>query len=151
DRAEEAFSLLVSSKGAVTARQRWARQTREADPRSATLLGELRRANLELLRSSLEERADRSSSGRMDARAEVARRRELGRGRDRVEEELARRSAAYRRLLQQDRRGAADVRAALPEGTALIDFLEYWHASPPVKGKTRLAWERQLLAFVVRP
>jgi CHAT domain-containing protein/tetratricopeptide (TPR) repeat protein len=150
DRAEEAFSLVVSSKGAVTARQRWARQTREADPRSAALLQELRRANLELLRSSLDERPDRGG-GRVDANAEVARLREVGQRRDRLEEELARRSAAYRRLLQQGRRGAAEVRAALPEGSALIDFLEYWHASGPAKGKTGLSWERRLLAFVVRP
>jgi tetratricopeptide (TPR) repeat protein len=150
ERAEQACSLVVASKGAVTARQRWARSSRQGGRRSAALLEELRRANLELLHSSLGERPDRGAN-EVDANAEVARLRELGQRRDRLEEELAGRSAAYRRLLEQDRRGAAEVRIALPEGTALIDFLEYRHSSPPAKGGTGLTVERRLLAFVMRP
>jgi CHAT domain-containing protein len=151
ERAEQACSLVVASKGAVTARQRWARASRADDPRSAALLEELRRANLELARSSLDDRSDRRGAGRGDARAEMARLRALGQRRDRLEEELAGRRASSSRLLRQDRRGGAEVRAALLEGAALIDFLEYWHASPPAKGKTGLTAERRLVAFVVRP
>jgi CHAT domain-containing protein/tetratricopeptide (TPR) repeat protein len=151
DRAEQACSLVVASKGAVTARQRWGRASRQSDRRSAELLEDLRQANLALLRFALDDRPDRRGAGRVDARAEMARLRELGRRRDRLEEELARRSASYRRLLRQDRRGAAEVRAALPAGAALIDFLEYSRASPPAKGKAGLTEERRLLAFVVRP
>jgi CHAT domain-containing protein/tetratricopeptide (TPR) repeat protein len=148
-----AYSLVVAVKGAVTARQRLARQLRDgSDPGTADLLRQLRQVNLALLRSSLGEAPDagRHPKGR-DPMAEVAEMRKLGERRGRVEQELAARSPAFRRLMEEPARAAADLRAALPAGTALIDFVEYKHFSRPVGDKGEPASDLRLLAFVVRP
>jgi CHAT domain-containing protein len=86
---------------------------------------------------------------RPDATGAAARR--LSEKRARLERDLAAHSPAYRQLLAQARRGAAEVRAALPAGATLIDFLEYRHYSPTARGKKPLAGEDRLAAFVVRP
>jgi CHAT domain-containing protein len=62
-----------------------------------------------------------------------------------LEKELSQNSDAFRRAR---RFVAADqMQAALPDGTALIDFAEYWAFEDPVKGRNS---EPQYLAFVAR-
>jgi CHAT domain-containing protein len=75
---------------------------------------------------------------------------------DRLEKEkedlelrLAQQSAAYLRSLKLRQVNAAQVRAALPRGAALVDFLEYTHWSPPAAQKGRWKVEARLLAFVL--
>ncbi len=67
-----------------------------------------------------------------------------------LEADLARQSASYRGQKQAERREPDEVAAALPADTALVDFLEYTHFSPPQGGKGRVQRERRHLAFVVR-
>jgi CHAT domain-containing protein/Tfp pilus assembly protein PilF len=67
-----------------------------------------------------------------------------------LESELARKSDAFRPVVQTRRLGAAEVTAALPAGTALIDVLEYYHFSPVEGGKGPFRKERRLVAFVLR-
>jgi CHAT domain-containing protein len=142
DPGNDRYAAVVGFKGAITARQRWARRGRElADPEAARLLRQLQQANSQLLATAL---ADWPS-----ARAEDLR--ELSERRARLERELAARSAAYRRFLQQGRRSPADIRAALPAGTALLDCLDYLHFSKPAKGEHDLRYEARLVVFVVRP
>jgi tetratricopeptide (TPR) repeat protein len=153
DQAGAAYPLVVAVKGAVTARQRIARQLRDSsDPKTADLVRQLREVNLALLRSSLGEALEPGRPGRVrDPKAEMEQLRRLGERRARLEQELADRSPAFRRLMEEPASAALDLRATLPSGAALIDFVEYWHASPPAKGKHTLQEERRLLAFVVPP
>jgi tetratricopeptide (TPR) repeat protein/CHAT domain-containing protein len=144
EQAERACSRVVAFKGAVTARQRWARQTRDAaGPETRRLFDQLRQLNHQLLRLAL------SDPFRQDV--DPAHLRALGQERARLEQALATNSPAYRRLLQQASRGAGDVRAALPEGVALLDLVEYLHVSAAPAGKTTVRGEPRFLAFVVRP
>jgi CHAT domain-containing protein len=68
-----------------------------------------------------------------------------------LEARLAQKSADFRRLLQQRRATTQDVQKVLPAGTALVDFVLYWHCTPPPQGKGKFVWERKLLAFIVTP
>ena len=71
--------------------------------------------------------------------------------RDELERRLTERSAVYRTIQARARVGSGAVRAALPEGSALIDLVDYWHLEPPAKGQTESSWEPRVVAFVVRP
>jgi CHAT domain-containing protein len=65
----------------------------------------------------------------------------------RIQAELSAKSASFRK---SQRKVTADaLRRALPENTALIDFLEYRCTLPPKGGKEQS--QRRLAAFVVRP
>lgn len=70
---------------------------------------------------------------------------------ERLEADLARQSSAFRAGQAQVDRTTAEVRAALPPGTALLDFLEYTHVIPPASTARRSTLEERLVAFVVRP
>jgi CHAT domain-containing protein/tetratricopeptide (TPR) repeat protein len=67
-----------------------------------------------------------------------------------LEADLGRRSGDYRGQKQAERLGPDEVAAALPAETALVDFLEYIHISPPQGGKGPSQIERRVLAFVLR-
>jgi CHAT domain-containing protein len=75
---------------------------------------------------------------------------ELTRQKEALEQELARRSEAFRAsppeiMLQ-------DLKASLPAHFALVDYLVYRHDTPPPKDKPgALSCEQRLVAFVVRP
>ncbi len=67
-----------------------------------------------------------------------------------MEIELTKNSDAFRRQWELRRLSPEGLQAALPAGTALIDFLEYSHFTVPTHGKGKLTFERRLVAFVVR-
>ena len=67
-----------------------------------------------------------------------------------LERDLARKSAAFRQAQETRRLGAAEVAAALPAGSVLVDLLDYFHVSPPEGGKGPRRFERRLVAFVLR-
>jgi CHAT domain-containing protein/Tfp pilus assembly protein PilF len=71
----------------------------------------------------------------------------LDRRRTDLEQQLARKSAAFNQL--REKPTAARVSARLPARAALVEFLFYRHFRRPV-GKGRWTNERRLLAFVVR-
>src|SRR5262249_39967808 len=92
EHAEEAHALALAVKGAVTIRQRWARQTRDVkDEQALDLVSRLRQANLDILRLSFSEEP-RSAEDLQRA----------GARRDRLEQDLAERSPAFKRLLKGD-------------------------------------------------
>lgn len=69
---------------------------------------------------------------------------------ERLEANLAGRSAAFRKELELTRLEPEKLRAILPDGAVLIDLLEYTHFSRPQRGKGKLQRERRLVAFAVR-
>jgi tetratricopeptide (TPR) repeat protein len=76
---------------------------------------------------------------------------ELSEEKERLEADLADRSAAFRQQRELARLTPRQLQEALPPDTALVDFLEYTRFSPPAAGKGPWQRERRLAAFVVRP
>ena len=150
-RAEPAsvYDRVVRVKGSVTAQQRWARQARNAaDPETSQLLDQLRQVTRQIVGLSMDNRPAQSKSDPRDVPDEI---RTLSAERDELERQLTERSAAYRTIQVRARVGSGEVRAALPEGSALIDLVDYLHVEPPAKGQTEPSEERRMVAFVVRP
>ncbi len=77
---------------------------------------------------------------------------ELTEQKEKLERDLAARSAAYREAERRVDPTLADVRQALAArpDTALLDLIEYTHCSPPASGKGKLEREVRVLAFVLR-
>src|SRR5205807_573734 len=69
---------------------------------------------------------------------------------ERLESELAQRSAAFQKQQQLAQLSAKDLQALLPPGAALVDLLEYTHTQPSAKHKGEFDQERKVAAFVVR-
>jgi CHAT domain-containing protein/Tfp pilus assembly protein PilF len=68
---------------------------------------------------------------------------------DQLESELARRSNPFRTRRAQQQRTLAEVKAALPQDVALIDFLAYDRLLPSTKNTKKSTSESHLAAFVV--
>ena len=142
------YTRVLAVKGAITARQRWARSTRDpADPATADLLRQLRQANRDLLATS----TDQDSGAERRPRDSGVGSREVSSRRGRLEQELAARSSAFRDFLAQGRCGLADVRSALPTGAAVLDFVEYIHTSPLGRAGAVPSPESRMVVFVLRP
>ena len=144
-----AYDRVVRVKGSVTAQQRWARQARDAaDPDTTRLLDRLRQVTRQIVGLSMDNRPAQSKSDPRDVPDEI---RTLSAERDELERQLTERSAVYRTIQARARVGSGEVRAALPEGSALIDLVDYSHLEPPAKGQTEPSEEPRMVAFVVRP
>ncbi len=153
------YDRVVRVKGSVTAQQRWARQARDAaDPETTRLLDRLRQVTRQIVGLSMDHRPAQSKSDPRDVPDEI---RTLSAERDELERQLTERSAVYRTIQARTRVGSGAIRAVLPEGSALIDLVDYLHLKPPAKGQgERVPWwlkltespvERRVVAFVVRP
>ncbi|MGO9601277.1 MAG: CHAT domain-containing protein [Isosphaeraceae bacterium] len=144
-----AYDRVVRVKGSVTALQRWARQARNAaDPETRRLLDRLRQVSGQLVGLSMDQRSAQTKSDSKDLPNEI---RALSAERDGLERQLMERSPVYKSTQARAQVGSAAVRAALPQGTALIDLTDYWHLGPPAKGQTEPSQEQRMVAFVVRP
>src|SRR5262249_23663619 len=77
--------------------------------------------------------------------------REFEARKEQLEVELASASATYRRFRELRSATAEQVAAALPPATALLDFVQYTHFTPPPNGKGPFHKEQRLLAFVITP
>jgi CHAT domain-containing protein len=140
----EAYATALDIKGAAQTRHKWDRLTRGSDPEATALVERLRTASAML--------AARSLAAPLPRQQDAWRRemRGLEENRDRLEQQLAARSAAFRSDRARGRATVEQVGNAVPEGTAIVDFLEYTHCTPPTDGKGPWQFERRLLAFVVR-
>jgi CHAT domain-containing protein/tetratricopeptide (TPR) repeat protein len=148
--AASAYREVLAWKGAVLARQR----------RLRSLVRLARQANDPEIPRLLEQRQQVAALLAVQAlatpdpgQAEAWRKQvdHLTEKKDRLEGELARHSAVYRRQRDQERRGPEQIAAVMPRQAALVDVLEYWHSTPPGPGQTKWQWERRVVAFVVRP
>jgi CHAT domain-containing protein/tetratricopeptide (TPR) repeat protein len=136
---DEAYRQVLSWKGGYFAHELRARRWR-SHPEIAPLAAELRAASARLASSALSapRPEDRAAWGRIVE--ELARR-------DRLEGRIADRAAALRERQDRERPDVERLKAALPEGTALVDFKVFtawsgWGAISPER--------RRLMAFVVR-
>jgi CHAT domain-containing protein len=140
---------VVRSKGSVTVQQLWVRQARDsADPDTARLVDRLRQLNQQIVGLSVREHPSDRSSGAQDEAAEL---RALSNERARLEQQLSVRSATFRTIQGGARVNSDKVRAALPEGTALVDLVDYHHWRAPATLKGDWSSEYRVVAFVVRP
>jgi CHAT domain-containing protein/tetratricopeptide (TPR) repeat protein len=161
--AGQAYPAVLAWKGTVLTQQQrrhaFARLARRnQDPEVVRLVGQLQDTTRLLAAlaltsdGSLDSQARAKSLGGTPPRpsgrlAQLAR---LGERKDRLEADLARRSADFRTLQAQRQLSSAALRAALPAGVALVDFLEYTHWAPDRDKQGAWHRERRLVAFVLR-
>ena len=144
-----AYDRAVSVKGSVTARQRWARQARDAaDPETARLLDRLREVTIQIVGLSMGKRRSDRLSDPTDVPKQL---RALSNERSRLDRQLTERSAIYRMIQSKARIGANEVQNALTKGTVLIDLVEYLQVAPGDKKQGLPPLEPRLAAFVLRP
>jgi CHAT domain-containing protein/tetratricopeptide (TPR) repeat protein len=140
---EAAYSHVLAWKGAVLARQRRLRLQR-SHPELADAFAQLDRVagRLAALAFAVPDPKQQEAFRRQIQ--------ELSEQKERLESDLARRSAAFRQEREAERLTPDRLQAVLPPDAVLVDFLEYTHGSPPAQGKGKWQVERRLAAFVVR-
>jgi tetratricopeptide (TPR) repeat protein len=130
-------------KGAVFARQLWLRRARDLSPaaeKARTVLAETMTE-----RNGLAALTPRGPEG--DVPSQLAR---LDRRIDELDAALAKIAPQDQEAFDWKRWSAAQVRAALPESAALVDFVVYEQFTPVTRdGKLRLDKHESLVAFVV--
>lgn len=145
---DELYAEVLAWKGAVSRRQQTLRKMRRAvedeNPEIAALYRELDAASRQLaqLSHAAPRKGDEAAHGReLD---------QLDDKRDRLELELAAKSADFRRDVESRSRTPEDIRQALPGNVALVDLLEYRHYPKLGQSQPPASPARRLIAFVVR-
>jgi tetratricopeptide (TPR) repeat protein len=140
---ETLYGYVLAWKGATAARAEEARLVRDR-PELRPALDELKGARARLARLAF----TAPEPGRRDAwRAQLDALRER---KEVLEEQIARIIATDRLETPSARVGPAEVAAALPGDTGLVELVGYSHRIPPGGGKGAWTSQRRLLAFVVR-
>jgi CHAT domain-containing protein/tetratricopeptide (TPR) repeat protein len=140
--AARAYAQVLAAKGALASRHAEEFLARD-QPRLRPLFDQLRQARAGL--AHLESQVP----GPELQKEWLKRFRELEQLAEQAEADLARQSDTFRRFHQLRQAGAAEVRAALPPDTVLIDFVVYTHWTFGGKGKGQWRPESRLLAFVL--
>jgi CHAT domain-containing protein/Tfp pilus assembly protein PilF len=148
--AEEEYPYVLAWKGMVLDRQRWDREQqrvlRERKPEAAQKYAELQSVSARLAALAFAPPEERRKESHLKELRDLTDRKE------KLEGELARLSNLFRQRQAAAEPTAGQLRAALPAGTALVDFLEYTDSAPlPPGAKSCWAEERRLVAYVVRP
>jgi tetratricopeptide (TPR) repeat protein len=151
--AERTYGHVLVWKGAVFVQQQQRHQfahlaRQSKDPEVVRLASQLQDTSRLLAALALAPEPNPAPEARAFRFAQLAR---LTEEKERLEAELSRRSAAFRRLQARQQVSPATLRQVLPAGVALVDFLEYDHATPPPEHKGAWQSQRRLTAFVVRP
>ena len=138
-----AYEQVLMWKGGVAGRQRASHALADR-PDLAPKWAELQRVTASLARQSRATPAPEQADSWQRSIAELSAQVEA------LQRSLVNHSTAYREAKQP--MAAERLRAALPEGAALVDYLEYRHGEPPPKDKPgALQFERRLVAFVLKP
>lgn len=138
-KSKAAFAQILRWKGATILRQRQYRQA-SSDPAVAEVFAHLRTVTRQL--ASLARAYPKQEDSVANWRDRVS---ALNADRERLEAELSQKSVAFRQAHHEVT--VAEVAAALPEQTVLVDFLEFNKWMPyPSREKTR-----SLIASVLRP
>lgn len=135
----EAYRAVLNWKGATLVRQRAARMVAENEnlaPLFAELQGVTRKWSA--LSAALPQ-ADPRWGERLAALVEE---------KDRLELALSRQSAEFRTAT--GRVEIADLQAALPDGSALVDYFEFSFREPSAETPGQFDWRQSLAAFVIR-
>lgn len=122
------YDAVLRLRGSVTQRQVFLRSIRNAKPELKPLIEQLQRT---CSRLSLIATMPPDPKRKADLDAES---RKLEEDRQKQEAELARGSDEFAEYLKRKKRSGADLRKMLPEGTVLVEFLQY---------------EKDLCAFVI--
>lgn len=149
----DAWSEMLRWKGTVTARQRMIRASRavlSAAPGSeaVTLFRELEARTRDLAAAYVQTPSDKDRSGfrkRLESMSEEV---------ERLQQKLSSVSQDFAVAKEVSARGSDEIRKALPEGTALLDYLEYSRRdlTPNVKeGGKSPRWIRSVIAVIARP
>jgi hypothetical protein len=140
------YGDVLAWKGAVFQRQRRLRLAQDAsDPQTRRLLEELQTTLTRLTTLAF---GNPGNPGQQAAwQAEISK---LSDDKEKLERQLAESGAAFPRLQPQQRLSPEQLRAILPSGSILFDFLEYGHYSAPGTDQTKSPWKHRLAAFVVR-
>jgi CHAT domain-containing protein/Flp pilus assembly protein TadD len=153
--AARAYAPVLAWKGQAFSQQRYIQRARQlhqaSDPETTRLYNRLEQASRKLAGLALAAPTPGKAAG---ARELAQRKEELARlsgDVESLEQQLAERSQIFRRQREVEQDPLAQLKAALPRDGALVDFLEYWHGSPPLDGKGPCRFEHRLLAFVVQP
>jgi CHAT domain-containing protein len=141
--AAECYPRALAWKGAVAARHAEERLALD-QPDLQPLLDELRQRRAGLAR--LARLTPASPQQQADWRQRFD---DMERRKEKLEAQLAGQSDAFRQYRALRQATARQVADALPPATALVDFLEYTHYSPPPEGRGKLKEEGRLLAFVL--
>ena len=149
DAAAATYAEVLAWKGTLAARHRLLRPRRAAlsaddQPELAALFQRLAGATRGLASLS---RAAANPEQAKDRRRRLA---ELTNEIEDLRRDLAGANAEFRRALNEQRIGPADVRRCLPADVALVDLLEYNHSKPSSTRPGELDRQRRLTAFVVR-
>jgi tetratricopeptide (TPR) repeat protein/CHAT domain-containing protein len=142
-KAEEIYRHVLAWKGVVQARQDEDRLARDRPELRETI------SQLEQARARLAHLAFANPPvGQREAWVQ-----QLDALRDRkedLERDLALKSSVFRQFRENQRPGAAEVAAALPPGSALVDLLDYAHFSRPEGREGPLRAKKRFVAFVLR-
>jgi CHAT domain-containing protein/tetratricopeptide (TPR) repeat protein len=146
--AEEEYGEVLAWKGMVWARQLRMRRLRGAasdvHPETIRLAIQLATAGQRLANLTVSQLGSTPSPQRGEELAALSG--EI----ERLEKDLSRASAPFRRQLELRDVTAQKLRACLPTGSVLVDFLEYWHHAP--RDATGPGGDEPCLtAFVIKP
>lgn len=141
--ASELYDHVLRWKGVVAARQAEDTAARDA-PELRPLIDELSAARARLAHLAFVVPSPKQRQVWLDGIAALSKRRED------LEARLANASATYRYERQLARLRSVDIRHALPQGTALVDFFEYGHLRPPEAQGREILSTKRLLAFVLK-
>jgi len=133
----KAYEPVLSWKGAVTARQQRLRLER----RDPELAAELRSVSSRLAALAFAAPDPRQREAYQQQIIKLSERKEQ------LEKDLARKNPTMRPDEEFTRLSPERLQQSLAAKTVLVDFLEYSHSAPDLKGK--LSSERRLVAFVV--
>jgi CHAT domain-containing protein/Tfp pilus assembly protein PilF len=141
---ETVYDHLLLWKGIVFVEQQ-RQQLLRSDPQLADKFRELGSVTRQLAAANFAVPSSETERQRREQQIEA-----LTGQNEQIERQLAQQSALFRLQQQTIRMTATNLLAALPQGTALVDFLVYTHATPAEEGNTTLHGEKRLLAFVIR-
>ena len=117
--AADCYREVLRWRGAVTARQTFARATRGVDAESQKLLADLTAVTRQLATLA-------NNPPPPEKKIDIpARMKELTEKRNDLEAKLAGRSATFDKYVKNRGLAPADLQKSLPAGTALVDFVEY--------------------------
>jgi CHAT domain-containing protein/tetratricopeptide (TPR) repeat protein len=142
--AADIYRHLLAAKGAVTADQ-WLSRLERRRPELIPLTEQLRDLGARLAHLSF---STPDPSRRESWLKQIS---DLTEQKERIEQELASKSAAFRERQRATRLDANALRKLLPANTALVDILSYSHSFSRKAGeKTRRKAERRFVAFILR-
>ena len=142
----ETYQTVLDWKGSVFVEQQKQRALAADNPEVAALLRELEVVTRQLGRLAFSDPEAIVYGGFISQDVQAATRRK-----EEIERQLAKLSAEFRARKERQSLSAEKLRTTLPEGSALVDVIEYSRYTPPKKGEKKGTLEQRMRAFILRP